>query len=33
MKVGFIDRDVGAAWVDDSNKISAMLTNPMKYLG
>jgi len=33
MKAGFIDNDVGAAWLDDSNKISAMLTSLMKYLG
>ena len=32
MKAGFIDRDVGSVWVADSNKISAMLTNLMKYL-
>ena len=33
VKAGFIDHDVGAAWIDESNKISAMLTRLMKYLG
>jgi len=33
VKAGFIDHDVGAAWIDESNKISAMLTKLMKYLG
>ena len=33
MKAGFIDNEVGIAWVDDSNKISAMLTSLMKYPG
>ncbi len=33
IKAGFIDNDVGIAWIDDSNKISAMLTSLMKYLG
>ena len=33
IRAGFIDRDVGAVWVADSNKISAMLTNLMKHLG
>ena len=32
IKAGFIDNEVGNAWVDDSNKISAMLTSLMKYL-
>ena len=32
MKAGFIDGDIGAAWLDGSNKISAMLTSLMKYL-
>jgi hypothetical protein len=33
MKAGFIDNDVGTAWINDSNKISAMLTSLMQYLG
>ena len=32
MKAGIIDKDTGSSWVDDSNKISAMLTRLMKYL-
>jgi len=32
MKAGIIDCAVGSAWVADSNQISAMLTNLMKYL-
>ena len=28
MKAGFIDNDTGASWVDESNKISAMLISP-----
>ena len=33
MKAGLIDHDVGKAWINDSNRISAMLTSLMKYLG
>jgi four helix bundle protein len=33
IKVGYIKKDVGHLWIDDSNKISAMLTGLMKYLG
>ena len=32
IKAGFIDNDVGTAWLDDSNKISSMLTKLMEYL-
>jgi len=32
MKAGFLDNNVGAAWIDHSNRISAMLTRLMKYL-
>ena len=33
VKAGFIDQEVGTVWVHESNKISAMLTSLMKYLG
>jgi four helix bundle protein len=32
IRAGIIENDVGIAWINDSNKISAMLTNLMKYL-
>ena len=32
VKVGYIDREVGDSWVNQSNRISAMLTGLMKYL-
>jgi four helix bundle protein len=32
MRAGLIDKDIGFAWVDDSNRISAMLTRLMAYL-
>jgi len=32
IKVGYIAKNVGDSWVDESNKISAMLTSLMKYL-
>lgn len=33
VKAGFIDHDEVAAWIDESNKISAMLIRLMKYPG
>jgi len=32
IKAGFIDQVVGSSWVNESNKISAMLTKLMTYL-
>ncbi len=32
VEIGYIEKDVGCLWIDDSNKISAMLTGLMKYL-
>jgi len=32
IKAGFIDQAVGSSWVNESNKISAMLTRLMTYL-
>ena len=33
MKIGYIKKGIGDAWVDDSNRISAMLSGLMRYLG
>ena len=32
IKTGYIAKNVGDSWVNESNKISAMLTSLMKYL-
>ena len=32
MKAGFIGNQIGAKWIDESNRISAMLTRLMQYL-
>lgn len=32
IKIGYIEKAVGQSWIRDSNRISAMLTNLMKYL-
>jgi four helix bundle protein len=32
IKIGYIEKDVGDSWINDTNKISAMLTSLMRYL-
>jgi four helix bundle protein len=32
MRAGIIERSIGASWIDESNRISAMLTRLMTYL-
>jgi len=33
VEIGYVRKDIGADWVECSNRISAMLTGLMKYLG
>ena len=33
VEIGYVRKDIGADWVERSNRISAMLTGLMKYLG
>ena len=33
VEIGYVREDIGADWVECSNRISAMLTGLMKYLG
>jgi four helix bundle protein len=32
IKIGYIEKNTGNLWINESNKISAMLTSLMKYL-